>query len=422
MIIPSIDLQAGRSVQLRQGAELAIDAGDPAPLLERFALAGEVALIDLDAALSQGNNGACMGALLERFPCRVGGGIRTAGEALSWLDRGASQVILGTAAQPEILAQLPPKRVIAALDARHGEVVDQGWRRSTGVRVEERMRELRPHVEAFMVTFVEKEGMLQGLPIDRVPALLKAARGARLTVAGGVASCREIAELDALGVDVQVGMALYAGQLSLADGIVAPLQAKLGAQLWPTLVCDPKGVALGLVYSTPESVRRSVELRRGVYFSRSRNQLWEKGKTSGNHQELLRIELDCDRDTLRFTVQQHGSGFCHRGSSTCFGAQSGMAKLEATLWERRQEAPAASYSSRLFREKGLLQSKLCEEARELGEAQDAQHVAEEAADLLFFLQAKLAREGVPLSQVEAVLDRRALKVSRRPGNAKPLKR
>ena len=114
MIIPSIDLKGGQTVQLVGGAEKAIDAGDPVPIAERFSLAGEIAVIDLDAAMRTGTNAALIEGLLPRFACRVGGGIRDVATAIGWLDKGARKVILGTAAKPEILFQLPRERTIAA--------------------------------------------------------------------------------------------------------------------------------------------------------------------------------------------------------------------------------------------------------------------------------------------------------------------
>ncbi len=107
MIVPSIDLQGGQAVQLVGGETKAIDAGDPLPIAERFAVAGEIAVIDLDAAMRKGSNAALVETLVERFPCRVGGGIRDVATAIGWLDRGARKIILGTMATPEILAELP---------------------------------------------------------------------------------------------------------------------------------------------------------------------------------------------------------------------------------------------------------------------------------------------------------------------------
>ena len=132
MIIPSIDLMGGEAVQLIGGEQLAIAAGDPRPLLDRFSLAGEVAVIDLDAARGEGSNAELIRELCQRARVRVGGGIRSAETARQWLDAGASKVILGTAASPELLRALPRERTIVALDSRDGDVVTHGWRRRTG--------------------------------------------------------------------------------------------------------------------------------------------------------------------------------------------------------------------------------------------------------------------------------------------------
>ena len=132
MIVPSIDLMGGQTVQLIGGREKALDAGDPRVIAERFAIAGEIAVVDLDAAIGTGSNAELMRELLAIAPCRVGGGIRDVATAIQWLDAGATRVVLGTAARPEVLRELPPARVVAALDAFNGEVVVKGWREGTG--------------------------------------------------------------------------------------------------------------------------------------------------------------------------------------------------------------------------------------------------------------------------------------------------
>ena len=320
MIVPSIDLMNGHAVQLVGGRELKIDAGDPRPIAERFRIAGEIAVIDLDAALGQGSNEAVIRDLLRIAPCRVGGGIRDVATARKWLDAGAEKVILGTAAVPEVLSQLPRDRVMAAVDAVDGEVVVNGWRQRTGQDVLARLGRLKDLVGGFLVTFVEREGRLLGTDPARVRAVLEAAGGVRVTAAGGVTTAEDVAMLDRLGADAQVGMALYSGVLDLADAIAAPLVTDRPDGLYATVVCDERGVALGLAWSDRESLREAVRRGRGVYHSRARG-LGVKGETSGDHQDLLRIDLDCDRDALRFTVRQHGRGFCHLGTQTCWGRE-----------------------------------------------------------------------------------------------------
>ena len=412
MIIPSIDLQGGQTVQLVGGEARAIDAGDPVPIAERFSIAGEIAVIDLDAAMRTGSNAALVEQLVARFDVRVGGGIRDLATALRWLDQGAARIILGTMAVPELLRQLPPERVIAAVDARDGEVVVEGWKQGTGKGVLERIAELEGLVGGFLVTFVEREGRMGGTDMELAKAVVQAAGSARVTIAGGVTTADEVAALDRLGADAQVGMALYTGKLELADAIVAPLVTDRPDGLFPTVVVDERGNALGLVYSSAHSIREAVRRRQGVYQSRSRG-LWVKGETSGAVQELLRIELDCDRDSPRFVVRQAGAGFCHLDTRTCWGEERGLGRLQRTLTSRRKNAPQGSYTAALFADGALLAGKLREEADELARAATRDEIVWEAADLLYFTLARLAQAGIDLAEVEAHLERRSRKVTRR---------
>ena len=144
-----------------------------------------------------------------------------------------------------------------------------------------------------------------------------------------------------------------------------------------------------------------------------------KGESSGSRQQLLAIHLDCDRDALQFTVKQEGTGFCHRGTRSCFGDRFTLGALERTINSRLVDGEASSGTRRLQVEPGLLASKLREEAPELADAQTPGSVVHESADLLYFMMTKLATAGVTLTEVEAELGRRRLRVSRRPMQAKP---
>ncbi len=417
MIIPSIDIEGGETVQLVGGKERALSAGDPRPLARRFGRTGDTALIDLDAARGRGSNRALIESLLDLAPCRVGGGIRDYDTAARWLDAGAAKIIIGTAAAVPLLRRLPRDRVIAALDGVDGELVVEGWQSRTGVPVLERMAELREHVSGFLVTFVEREGRMQGIDLEAARGLQAAAGAARLTVAGGIREASEVAVLDANGVDTQVGMALYTGRFDVADALAAMLRSERDDGLWPTVVCDDLGQALGLAWSSLESLRDAIRSGRGVYQSRSRGR-WVKGATSGNHQTLLRVALDCDRDALRFTVRQHGEGFCHLGTWDCFGDARGLARLERRIHARVHEAPPGSYTRRLLDDPALLHAKLVEEAEELAGAATLDEVREEAADLIYFTMTRLCASGVSLASVSEALDRRSRAFSRRGGEVK----
>lgn len=416
MIIPSIDISGGETVQLVGGEEPALTAGDPREVLERLSLVGEVAVIDIDAARGEGNNSSLIEEMARSARIRVGGGIRSAESALDWLDRGAERVIVGTAADEDLLASLPSERVIVALDARDGEVVTHGWRRSSGQGLIDSVRRFRGHTGGFLVTVVEREGRMAGTDLDLAGRVVAEAGGAEVTIAGGVTSVDEIAALDEMGADAQVGMALYTGRLSLASSFAAPLHSDRADGLWPTVVVDEQERALGLAWSSLESLTTALETRRGVYQSRSRG-LWFKGATSGAVQELTGVSLDCDRDVIRFTVRQT-DGFCHLGTRTCWGTDHGAPRLARRLAAIATERPEGSNTVTLFEDDALLTAKLMEEAAELGEADDPAHIAEEAADLLYFTLVKCVAAGVGLEDIEDILDRRERRVRRRPMTAK----
>jgi phosphoribosylformimino-5-aminoimidazole carboxamide ribotide isomerase len=422
MIIPSIDIQNGRAVQLRGGETFVLDGGDPIDRLAEFSMAGEVAVIDLDAAMGTGSNTDLIREMAQQAPIRVGGGIRDEESAYEWLDAGVEKIIIGTAATPEFCGRFPRERVIAAVDARNGMVVSHGWKTTSSDSVAERLGALAPFVGGFLYTQVENEGRMNGFDkaaLTNVMQSLATACGPhrphpRITYAGGITSTDQILELDRLGIDAQVGMALYSGAVSLGAAISAPLGNPDAAGLWPTIVVDESDRALGLVWSSEESIRLAVKERQGIYWSRSRNEIWRKGETSGNGQELLKIDLDCDRDCLRFTVRQTGV-FCHTGTYSCFGPMFGLPELLESATERILGRDATSGTYKAATEPGLLKAKLIEEARELAEACDeGSNVAHEAADVLYFVSVALAKSGISLDEIMRELGRRNKRVRRRP--------
>ena len=226
MLIPSIDLQGGRIVQLVQGERLAIETANVDEWVDRFTGCPRVQLIDLDAAKEAGTNEDLIVAICRRLPCRVGGGIRTVWRAREMLDSGANAVILGSALfrggvvdtpfAAELAAAVGPDRLIAAVDSRGGHIVVNGWRTQLPLTPIEAIRELEPFVGEFLYTHVEREGLMRGTDMDAIRAV-RAATTRAVTAAGGITTSEEIAYLDSLGVDAVVGMALYTGRLHLPD-------------------------------------------------------------------------------------------------------------------------------------------------------------------------------------------------------------
>ena len=228
MLIPSIDLQGGRIVQLVQGERLAIETTDPEPWIARFSRFPRVQLIDLDAAKGHGSNAGLVAAICARLPCRVGGGIRTIERARDVLDAGAHAVIVSSSLFRDgrvdvdfartLAAAIGVERVIAAVDSRGGRVAIHGWKTVLPITAVDAVKALEPFCGEFLYTHVDTEGLLQGTDMEAILAV-RQATARRLTAAGGITTRDEIERLHARGVDAVVGMAIYTGQLPLDDPI-----------------------------------------------------------------------------------------------------------------------------------------------------------------------------------------------------------
>lgn len=214
----------GKVVQLVQGRDLALEGPAPEEMLRRFEGFPEIQVIDLDAAQGHGDNAAIVEVLARRATTRVGGGVRTVARARQLVDLGAAKVIVGTAAfgasglatgfLASLAAEIGKERVQVALDSKGGEVVVRGWTQGTGLRAEALLPQLEPYCAGVLCTFVDREGTMLGTDLDWFAALRRATALA-ITAAGGVATLEEVRSLQALGIDVAVGMAVYTGKLDL---------------------------------------------------------------------------------------------------------------------------------------------------------------------------------------------------------------
>lgn len=222
MLIPSIDLMGGRIVQLVQGERLELAFDDFDYWIDRFAAYPTVQLIDLDAAMRQGDNRALVESICHRLPCQVGGGLRSAEDGRALLDIGARRVIYGsslfTAAGVDksfaagLKTELGEDALVFSVDTRAGRVAVKGWKDSVALTPEEAITWLEDFCGAFLYTHVDTEGTMQGFPMD-VAAVLRATTARQLIVAGGIREQSEIDALDRMGVDAVAGMAVYTGAL-----------------------------------------------------------------------------------------------------------------------------------------------------------------------------------------------------------------
>ena len=228
MLIPSIDLLGGRIVQLVRGEKLRLAFDDFNYWIEKFSRYPLVQLIDLDAAMRQGDNSHLVAQIAKRLPCQVGGGFRSVERARQVLDQGAKRVIIGsalfssedlsaavdTAFAAELAQAVGADKLVAGIDTKAGRIAVKGWKANVALTPDEAIPQLDPFVSAFLYTHVDGEGMMQGFPIE-VASRLRKLTQRHLIVAGGIRSQTEIDALDAIGADAVVGMAIYTDAIAV---------------------------------------------------------------------------------------------------------------------------------------------------------------------------------------------------------------
>src|ERR1041384_6251809 len=210
MLIPSIDLQGGKIVQLVQGEKLAIASDDLDGWIAKFSKFPKIQLIDLDAAMSRGHNDELVRQIAAKLPCRVGGGVRSGRRAAELIAAGArlfrrspdgdlSQMIDYDFARA-LADCVGMHRLIAAVDSRAGRVCIHGWKTVLPLTAVPARQLLEGYCEEFLYTHVDKEGLMQGTDMNAIKAVAKATER-KLTAAGGITTREEIDALDALGID-----------------------------------------------------------------------------------------------------------------------------------------------------------------------------------------------------------------------------
>ncbi len=191
------------------------------------------------------------------------------------------------------------------------------------------------------------------------------------------------------------------------------------------------GEVLTLAYMNDEALRRTRETGEVHFFSRSREEIWHKGETSGNVQRVRQIRYDCDADALVALVEPGGPA-CHTGERSCFyrdldgtadaapdappaegepppAGYEALGELERTLLDRRDRRPEGSYTAELLDNPSWIGAKVREEADEVAQAaasEPDERVVEEAADLLFHLQVLLVSRGAAVAAVLETLNGR----------------
>ena len=223
--VPAVDLRGGRCVQLVGGRpeEEKVSLPMPSNVALKWWDTGfkQLHVVDLDAALGQGDNNALVGEVVVASPAdtQVGGGVRDEDRAGFLFAVGATRVVVGTRAvdDPDWLAQLVrrfPGKIVVAADVRDGVVLRKGWTEASRLRVDAFLDALAElDLAGVLCTDVEREGRMQGIDLPEMKAVIDASRHP-VQVSGGITSMDDLKALaDAGAASAVLGMALYTGRL-----------------------------------------------------------------------------------------------------------------------------------------------------------------------------------------------------------------
>jgi phosphoribosyl-ATP pyrophosphohydrolase len=397
MIIPSIDLMGGKAVKLVKGDKTRkMFEKDALELADEFSIYPQINLIDLDAAFGIGNNEELIKKIMKICSCNVGGGIRTIEKAYDYLKAGARRLIIGTAADKEFLVRLPKEKIIVAIDSRDGMITDRGWQNTTGSTTQDRMIELNDYCSGFLYTDVEKEGMMIEIDIPKILNLRSLTKNGFL-YAGGISDVGSVKILSNYDIDSVIGMAYYTCGLNMIDGFIETIDFNKSNGVVPTIVKDDYGSILMLAYSSRESLKQALSGRKGIYYSRSRKEIWIKGQSSGNVQTLQKISSDCDEDSLIFVVKQENNA-CHTGKYSCFG-ESGF-EFDELIDKIKKRIGTGSFTDKMIDDRDELNKKIMEECSEVVNFKDIDNLRWEITDLIYFISILMAKNGISYKEVK----------------------
>jgi len=332
LIFPAIDIKDGKCVRLYKGDFSTVHqvAENPLDTALAFRRAGAQWLhtVDLDGAKTgiRANSDVFIRLAAESgLKVELGGGIRDMETLTFYLENGIQRCILGSAAlkNPEFVRRAAAEygdRIAVGIDAVGGMVAAEGWLEVSKVHYLDMARQMESiGVQTLIYTDISRDGMLEGPSFDQLAELSKTV-SCDIVASGGIrdiANIRQLADMDLYGAIC--GKSLYSGTLDLASAVVAGNLDSLfqKGNLTPAVVQDEAGTVLMLAYMNREALQRTLDSGTTWFWSRSRNEYWNKGATSGHFQQVLSVSADCDNDTLLVRVRQTGAA-CHTGAYSCF--------------------------------------------------------------------------------------------------------
>jgi phosphoribosyl-ATP pyrophosphohydrolase len=405
MIRPAIELR-GSSVVAHQPDGTEVRLPGPAPdLAARLFRLGELRVHDVGAEQGEPAAEAAIQQICRVAECVVGGGIRDARRADALLRAGARQVLLEANAAEDLLAQLPRSKVILAFDLVDGQILPLGGGQT---ELGNQIQALQDRCTGYHLRVSGSTRQAISAHLTRFEALRSRLPNHTFTLEGGIASLEDVTALDRAGLDCQLLEGALPGGIDLVEAYLALIDFDKSNGLVPVIVQDDARQVVSLMQANRAAVQQSLTTGQATYWSPHRGKHWVKGSTSGHTQELVTCLIDCDRDTLLFTVRAQGTQ-CHLGRYSCFEEMAfSLPRLEHALRARQGTVdPRKSYTQMMLADREGVKRKLQTEAISLVSAMSRDDVLYETADLLYFVMLNLVQEGVALDEVVRELRGRA---------------
>ena len=412
--IPTLDISNEKAVLVKNGKVYKI-LGDAMEKAKFLSIHKHFQIVDIDRAIGTGNNTELIKSIVQRYPCYVGGGIRSYDDAIEFLNSSARRVIVSTNLSSEFIHSIPKERLIIDFD------IDQDYKVFIKGRTEinttnffDLLKMYCNYVEMITITFHHTEGTCAGIPMKQIEDIKQVLEpyNIKIVVAGGISSIDEIERLKQMNVIPQFGSAFWNGLFTLGDVYSIMLNEKRQSKwiatekkiiLYPCIVQNINGVVLGLTYCSKESLKISVDSRIATFYSRDRDTLWIKGANSGSYHTVQYVHLNCDNTSIRMIVD--GNIFCHLDCISCFGhcdpSRGNLKSLQKIIQQSRE----GSYTSDLLKSETKIKSKLLEETEELVCSKGLE-VIHETADLLYFICMFLQKNKIDITDVEQELIKR----------------
>ncbi|MFI3206727.1 MAG: 1-(5-phosphoribosyl)-5-[(5-phosphoribosylamino)methylideneamino]imidazole-4-carboxamide isomerase [Clostridia bacterium] len=347
IILPAIDIKDGNCVRLLRGdySTVQIVANDILDTAKSFEHDGArwLHMVDLDGAKEKVP--VNMQKVLDvkkntKLKIEIGGGIRDMNTLEKYIDCGIDRVILGSAAlyNPDFVKEAVKKyskQIAVGIDALDGKVATEGWTETSQTDYIDMAKQMEDiGVKYIIFTDISKDGTLNGPNLDMLDKINRSV-SSHIIASGGVSNIKDILDLHNLDLYGAIaGKALYTNNLNLSTAVTASqkISKKLASfnfedeleryfvksDLIPAIVQEAStGKILMLAYMNMESMQKTMETGYTWFYSRSRNELWNKGATSGHTQKVVSLTSDCDDDTLLIQVNQIGPA-CHTGNHSCF--------------------------------------------------------------------------------------------------------